>query len=60
MGVSSKVEAWKFTWPMKRYQRHIANVSKTLVIIITVMQTERQWSCCKFLLVTQETNAVKK
>jgi len=43
----------------KRHQRHIANVSITPVIIISALQIELLWSCCRFLLVTQEKTAVK-
>jgi len=44
----------------KRYQRHIANVSITPAIIISALQIELQWSCCKFLLVTQVKTLWKK
>ena len=34
-------------------------VSITPVIIISALQIELQWSCCRFLLVTQEKSTVK-
>jgi len=35
------------------------DVSITPVIIISALQIELQWSCCRFLLVIQEKSAVK-
>jgi len=35
----------------KLYKWHIANVSITPVNIISALQIELQWSCCRFLLV---------
>jgi len=34
-------------------------ISITPVIIISALQAERQWSCCRFLLVTQVKSAMK-
>jgi len=44
----------KITARKKRHRRHISNVSITPVIIISALQIEPQWSCCKFLLVSQK------
>jgi len=45
----------QFSWPYnenyyhrKRYQRHIADVSIISDIIISALQIELQWLCCKF------------
>ena len=46
------LKVWKW------YQRHTASVSITPVIIISALQIELQWSCCRFLLGTQEKSAV--